>query len=191
MLRSDLRKQLRKRRQDLSAQLQERAGNMLADLLIHSPYIQQHLSADSRVALYLSNDGEISPSIFCQYLWHKGIATYLPKLDGETLLFAHYTENATWESNRFGIPEPIDKTPLSGLDMTLVLLPLVGFDPSGGRLGMGGGFYDKTFASRKEGLPPTLVGLAHSCQEVDMLPLADWDVPLDAIATENQLIRTS
>ena len=73
-----------------------------------------------------------------------------------------------------------------GADMKLVFMPLVGFDILGGRLGMGGGYYDKTFATRES----LLVGLAHDCQKVDSLPIESWDVPLDAIATDSLYIST-
>src|SRR5690606_40461575 len=65
-------------------------------------------------------------------------------------------------------------------------LPLVAFDARGNRLGMGGGFYDRTFARapRARTLRPRLVGLAHHFQQVASLPAEPWDIPLDAIATD-------
>lgn len=96
--------------------------------------------------------------------------------------------------NRFGIPEPRrSQRRLPPWLLQLVLMPLVGFDKRGGRLGMGGGFYDTTFAFKhqKMGARPTLIGLAHACQEVESLPLAHWDVPLNAIATDKHCFSTS
>ena len=66
-------------------------------------------------------------------------------------------------------------------------MPLVGFDPEGGRLGMGGGFYDRSLAYRNRHAycrKPALLGLAHECQKVDRLALASWDVPLEATVTD-------
>jgi 5-formyltetrahydrofolate cyclo-ligase len=73
-----------------------------------------------------------------------------------------------------------------------VLLPLVAFDPQGGRLGMGGGYYDRTFAflnGQKGGQKPKLIGLAHHFQQIPKLPIESWDVPLNAIVTDEQVIQ--
>ena len=92
------------------------------------------------------------------------------------------------QRNRFGIAEPrpnrARQRPLWALD--LLLLPLVGFDEQGGRLGMGGGFYDRSLAYRQRRthlLGPRLFGLAHECQKVACLPLASWDIPLHGVIT--------
>ncbi len=80
---------------------------------------------------------------------------------------------------------PLQQRLAGALD--LVLLPLVGFDEQGGRLGMGGGFYDRSLAylaRRKNGHKPTLIGLAHECQKVDRLALASWDIPLAGTVTD-------
>ncbi len=91
--------------------------------------------------------------------------------------------------NRFRIQEPRAnrKQQRKVWALDLVLLPLVGFDNAGGRLGMGGGFYDRSLAYlslRKKWHKPTLLGLAHECQKVDQLTLASWDVPLHATITD-------
>ena len=182
LTRVELRRHLRKARRALTDEQQQQAEQQLAQQLIQSLWFKQ-LNTRARVALYLSNDGEISPASSCQYPWQNQIDTFLPLLTGETLAFAHYHDGCDWQKNHFGILEPIDAQPLSGADMDLVLLPLVGFDKSGGRLGMGGGFYDKTFADKVAGHSPVLLGLAHECQEVPRLPIESWDVPLDGIIT--------
>ena len=91
--------------------------------------------------------------------------------------------------NRFRIAEPQDLPARQRKVWTLdlILLPLVGFDEQGGRLGMGGGFYDRSLAylhRRKNWHMPTLLGLAHECQRVDELAMASWDVPLQATVTD-------
>lgn len=185
--RKTLRSALRQKRQSLSSSQQETAANQLLEQLLKHPQSPLNkLKPNDKVALYLSNDGEISPHLICNWLWQQNIDTYLPCITGETLVFAHYHQASEWQNNRFGIAEPIDNSPLSGLDMTLVFMPLVGFDLSGGRLGMGGGFYDKTFANKAA----YLVGVAHDCQQVEELPIEVWDVPLNAIATDSMYIET-
>lgn len=187
-LRSTLRSQLRQNRNALTQAQQESAALNLFEQLkqnLDSPLTQ--LKANDKVALYLANDGEISPHHICNWLWQQNIDTYLPCINGETLVFAHYHDKCEWQKNQFNIAEPIDKKPLTGTEMQLVFMPLVGFDVLGGRLGMGGGYYDKTFASRKS----HLVGLAHECQKVESLPIESWDVPLDAIATDSLYLKTN
>jgi 5-formyltetrahydrofolate cyclo-ligase len=93
-------------------------------------------------------------------------------------------------SNRYGIPEP-DLAPESLLapdEMSLVLVPLLGFDAAGYRLGAGGGYYDRSFAFRlRRPPPPTLLGVGYACQEIGPLAPEPWDVPLDALASERGL----
>lgn len=91
--------------------------------------------------------------------------------------------------NGFGIPEPCPKAPrIWRRELDLVLLPLVAFDARGHRLGMGGGYYDRYFASRRLGTGgprPRLIGVAHAFQQVHPLEKQPWDVPLDGIITEH------
>jgi 5-formyltetrahydrofolate cyclo-ligase len=98
-----------------------------------------------------------------------------------------------WVKNRFGIDEPLINHQLQTRPwrLSLVLMPLVGCDPQGNRLGMGGGFYDRTFAYRrlrKNWTGPCLLGLAHRCQKVAMLPSAAWDIPVDGIVSDEEII---
>ena len=77
--------------------------------------------------------------------------------------------------------------------MDLLFLPLVAFDTHGNRMGMGGGFYDRSlaFLQQKNGLKkPVLAGLAHEIQKVEQLLTQNWDIPLDFVITEKQLYRT-
>ena len=96
--------------------------------------------------------------------------------------------------NRFGIPEPdlpaASRCPVLALD--LVLVPLVAFDEAGNRLGMGGGFYDRTFRYLRHRTcwrRPHLVGIAYDAQRVPAIDARRWDVPLDAVVTETALHR--
>ena len=100
--------------------------------------------------------------------------------------------NDKMQANNFGILEPKlnSQTTLAIDDFDFIFMPLVGFDKQGNRLGMGGGFYDRTlnriYQSEQR---PTLVGLAHDCQQVDKLPIEPWDVPIDLIVTPTQKIQ--
>jgi 5-formyltetrahydrofolate cyclo-ligase len=189
--RNELRKHLRLVRRSLPEPQQALAAEQIAKKLQSSPWLKKRLDssppANINIALYLSNDGEISPDVFCHYLWSLGVKVYLPIINGETLLFGLYNADTQWQQNQFEIDEPVDLNPLPPEQLHMVCLPLVGFDKTGGRLGMGGGFYDKTFA--KKAKHTVLVGLAHDCQQVTKLPIEHWDVPLDGIVTESQQIQ--
>lgn len=154
------------------------------------------------MALYLPNDGEIDVTPLLAWLRRRGARAYLPvlrPLSDNRLWFVHYHDATPMIANRFGIQEPqtrhgahrARRLPPWALD--LVLLPLVGFDEQGNRMGMGGGFYDRSFAfSRANSGPrPRLIGVAHDCQRVERLPIASWDVPLDAIVSDARIIRPS
>lgn len=191
--RQTLRKELRARRNALNPTQQEAAS---AWVLRHLMKLPQFLRAQ-HLALYIAADGELNPQPIAEQLWKMGKQVYLPVLhptQAGQLWFLEYTPDTQLKPNRFGIPEPDHRyerrLPAKLLD--LVLLPLVGFDRKGGRLGMGGGFYDRTFAFHKgKKTKPYLLGLAHACQEVEHLDLADWDIPLYAVVTDQALIKAS
>ena len=96
--------------------------------------------------------------------------------------------------NRYGIPEP--QCPRDELveaaEIELVLIPLLAFDRRGHRLGSGAGYYDRSFAFLREverPALPLLVGVAYAFQEVESIAPEAWDVPLDFVATEHELIE--
>ena len=146
-----------------------------------------------RIALFLSQDGEMSTKPLIQKLWHRAHQVYLPVvLESGLLKFALYLPDSELVANRFGIEEPVTR-PGDWLDpkmLDIVIMPLVGFDLQGHRLGMGGGFYDKTFAFKRHmKRKPTLIGWAHQCQQVESLPCQPWDVPMDALVTEQGIVE--
>jgi 5-formyltetrahydrofolate cyclo-ligase len=119
---------------------------------------------------------------------------YLPVLPrrGRVMRFGRIAGKTPMQRNRYGIPEPVDARPLRARQLDLLLMPLVGFDAQGYRLGMGGGYYDATLAfmrHRRWWRRPRLVGIAYECQRVETLPRDPWDMPLDAVLTEARLYR--
>lgn len=181
--RKALRRALRQRRRDLSRPRRVAAAKRLAALLVRRP---EFVSADN-VAVYLAADGEIDTQWVILQAWAAGKRVYLPVLQaGNRLRFAEYRRGARLLRNRFGIPEPVVKRFRAAKCLDLVLMPLVGFDAAGGRLGMGGGFYDRTFAFLREEARrrPALVGLAFDFQQVASLPVEPWDVPMAGVATD-------
>ncbi|MFX1712871.1 5-formyltetrahydrofolate cyclo-ligase [Stutzerimonas stutzeri] len=183
-----LRRKLRQTRRQLSPAQQRHAACRLYRQLSHHPLFRRA----RHIALYLPNDGEIDPRLLLRAAQRRGKATYLPVLNPwprTRMVFQRIEPGERLRRNRFGIFEPVIRTARQrrvwALD--LLLMPLVGFDGNGGRLGMGGGFYDRSLAyraRRKKSHKPTLLGLAHECQRVDRLPLESWDVPLLGTVTD-------
>ena len=88
----------------------------------------------------------------------------------------------------FGALEPADSRPTCALEQVeMLVVPGLAFDRSGGRLGRGGGYYDRALAS----VPvPFVCGLAYAAQIVDLVPTTELDVEMDAVATEQGVVRT-
>lgn len=183
-----LRQQKREQRKTLSPAQQQRHAEQLTAQLLTQPAFTE---AD-RIAAYLANDGEISPAKIIDQARRLGKKIYLPVLSspGNRLLFAPFEPNSLMCRNQFGIDEPNcpPEHHLTAEQMDLILLPLVAFDTQGNRLGMGGGFYDRSLANiRRHDSRTHLFGLAHEIQKTEQLEARDWDVPLDAVVTEADL----
>ncbi|NMZ50701.1 5-formyltetrahydrofolate cyclo-ligase [Pseudomonas poae] len=188
--RPQLRRMLRKARRALTPSEQRQAAQGLYRQLAQHPLFRRA----KHISLYLPTDGEIDPRLLLRAAQRRGKATYLPVLSAwprTKMVFQRVRPGETLRPNRFRILEPRvnarRQRKVWALD--LVLLPLVGFDDVGGRLGMGGGFYDRSLAylaRRKHWRKPTLLGLAHECQKVDRLAQACWDVPLAGTVTDRQ-----
>jgi 5-formyltetrahydrofolate cyclo-ligase len=177
-----LRSDLRRRRRDLPAGERIAAAQHLARHLLALPFAPD----SGYVAGYWAMDGEIA-----LHAWQLGLPSRcvycLPVLSGDRLRFAPWRPGDDLVPNRYGIPEPAlsSASLIDAEQMTLVVVPLVGFDARGQRLGMGGGWYDRTFAFRQERpAPPWLVGAAFAAQQIERLNAASWDVGLDAVCTE-------
>lgn len=181
--RRQLRLNLRENRRALPASQRIAAANTLADHLLALSFAPQ----SGYVAGYWAMDGEIALHAW-QLRLPRDCVYCLPVLcDDQLLRFAPWRPGDALASNRFGIPEP-DLSPASLLEadaMSLVVMPLVGFDERGNRLGMGGGWYDRSFAFRHErSAPPYLVGAGFAMQRVPPFEAEAWDVRLDAVCTE-------
>lgn len=141
-----------------------------------------------KIALYLKNDEEIDPKHIKNLLKKRGIDVYLPVLVGKHLKFAKIGKK--FKKNRFGINEPATSTLLNANQMNIIFMPLVGFDANKNRIGMGGGFYDRTLAFKKYQTKyrnPRLIGLAFDCQKVDKLKTQKWDTSLNTVITPTKV----
>jgi 5-formyltetrahydrofolate cyclo-ligase len=144
-----------------------------------------------KIAVYFAVNGEIGLTPVIDHALAQGKQIYLPNLDQKTLRFSPYDHAQKMRINRFKLPEPdvTDDEMLLPADLDLVLAPLVVFDANRNRIGMGGGFYDRSFAFRKEpgSHRPRLIGVAHELQKVAQLEPEDWDVRLDMIVTDQAI----
>jgi len=178
---------MRARRRALNPFAQKKAALQLAlRLLRQAPVLRAR-----RIALYLAHDGEIDPLRFAMLAHARGKQIFVPVLrhfPADHLLFTPWQRQARLRRNRFGIGEPAQGQRFRVQELDVVLMPLVGFDAAGGRLGMGGGFYDRTLAWKKRTptRPPVLIGLAHACQELPAMVAEPWDIPLQAIASDRR-----
>lgn len=188
-----LRKQLRAARRGLDLDAQRQAADgLLQQVLGFSDFMQS-----DRVAVYLANDGEIDSSAVIAWMQDNHRHCYLPVVRQEggrnSLLFAEIKKGTQLIDNQFGIAEPlVDEAELiAATELDLVLLPLVGFDDAGNRVGMGGGFYDTTFEFLKESGAerPVLAGIAHELQKVKRIDAERWDIPLKTVITDRQIYR--
>ncbi|MBD2811164.1 5-formyltetrahydrofolate cyclo-ligase [Xenorhabdus sp. Vera] len=182
-LRNSIRKKIRQLRQSVSPEKQLQLAQQATERIIAHPKVQQA----NKIALHLSFDGELDTRPLIQQLWQQNKQVYLPILhpfSQHHLLFLRYQADTPLIKNRFNIEEPSldvrQVLPIPELD--LMFIPLVAFDCTGQRLGMGGGFYDRTLAKwQQQNFYP--IGLAHDFQLVETLPSASWDIPLPEIIT--------
>jgi 5-formyltetrahydrofolate cyclo-ligase len=190
--RSSIRKFMRDQRGQLTNQQQLTAAKSLSQNILAQSWYQRA----QNIGIYIANDGEIDPIVIATKAMFRGKTCLLPSLHPVKkghLWFGDY--QGPMVNNQFGIAEPDPKRnkmlPANQLDV--VFMPLVAFDQNGGRLGMGGGFYDRTFEFLISSLhqKPKLVGLAHDFQQVETLPTEIWDVPMSAIITNKAVIQIS
>lgn len=185
--RAAIRQTIRHRRRALSVHEQHQAARLAARQMLSLPQVRQA----KHIALFLSFDGELDTTPLIHALWQANKTVCLPRLhpfSPGNLLFLRYDADTPLVKNRLKIMEPpLDVRrvlPLSQLDV--LVTPLVAFDDQGQRLGMGGGFYDRTLQNwQKYHFYP--VGLAHDCQRVSELPTEAWDIPLPAIVTPSRV----
>lgn len=186
--RGALRAELRLRRRRLSAPERMRAGVRVGEQL-------SSLWHGARLAGYWACDGELP--LHALPPTPPGADYCLPCLrEGGRLAFGAWSPGAALKPNRYGIPEPDlnEQQLLDPTELDVVLVPLVGFNRDGTRLGSGGGYYDRSFAFLNESprrRQPLLIGVAYDFQELPQLRAEAWDVPLDLIVTESEVIRRS
>lgn len=189
-----IRSAIRIQRQSLSAR-----NNRL-----HGLSVSRHLASlaifrkAKHVAAYLSVNGELDTTPLIDHLLREHKRLYLPVLHPfrhGRLLFCHWDGKRTLVRNRYGIREPrcTSRTLAPSVRrLDVIIMPLVAFDTSLNRIGMGGGYYDRTFGyarSFRTWKRPLLIGVAHGFQRVEKIEPSAWDVRLDCVVTEEGIQR--
>lgn len=183
----EIRKQLLAKRDQLSVSDKQQKSRQIISLIRESEVFK----AAQSVAFYHAIRGEANPAELEKNTREKQF--YLPIIsldESQGLQFAPINRNTKYRNNKFSIPEPIVESNklISAKTIDLVIMPLLGFDNQGNRLGMGGGYYDRCFAFKKTQVAkPALMGFAYDFQQVNSLTAEPWDIGLDMIATESLL----
>lgn len=194
--RASIRQLLRTKRKSLTISFQKTAAEALLLRLQNDIVVKEA----EHIALYLANNGELDLQPFIHWCWQQNKHIYLPVVHPFSkahLLFLRYDNNSTMVRNRYNIEEPkLDVRyikPIQQLD--IIFTPLVAFDNTGSRIGMGGGYYDRTLANWYENYvqdtqcSPSIIGLAHDCQQITEVPYEAWDIPLPRIITPTRTIE--
>ncbi len=185
-----LRKTARVARRRISPEYQQYAAQRACDFLqSDSVFVRsQHL------AFYVAFEGELNPEKMAQRAENLGKKSYLPLIsdcirswERTRLLFQPYRpSDDKLTPNKYGIPEPLysPQLTIAPAMLDLVIMPLVAFDSQFNRLGMGKGYYDRTFGGSLRWRRPRLLGVAYASQQLKKLDSNLLDVPLDGVLTE-------
>ncbi len=177
-----------------------RAQRVAAEAAILAALRRLHVFRPGRrVAAYLAMPGEVSLAGAITEALESGTEIYVPQLASRRrgrMRFVRLRPDCPLRPNAaaFGILEPAASSgewlPPRCLDV--ILVPLVGFDREGNRLGMGAGYYDRALRRRRDRdrawRRPRLVGIAFGCQETARIEPSPWDVALDVIVTETAIV---
>ena len=185
---------LRARIKEKRKQLSDESLNLLGNHILKN--IQGLISFEDheRISTYFSVNNEVDTSMLNNYLWGINKHLFLPRVKQGRLLFSSYSKDQELSLNNYGIPEPkhINEKSIEVEQFDLMFIPLVAFDSNCNRIGMGGGYYDKTLAFKKKSevnKKPLLIGLAYEFQKIDTIEKNTWDIPMDAIITEDKTYK--
>ncbi len=162
-----------------------------ADRLCRNLLKYRFITGAKRVGVYLPYRGEIDLFPWIQLAWRQGKALYLPVVGNkDELSFVRYTHKTPLKKNKFNILEPANKKQgVSIRKLDVILAPMVAFDVNGFRLGMGGGFYDRTlhYKAKHRYLKPAFVGVGYHWQLMSWASPEPWDIKLDVAITDKNV----
>ncbi len=177
----ELRTHFRRLRRSQSSAMQRRHALALAR---HAQEILKNYPKARNIAVYLEFDGEIGTQYLIQRLRRQGKKVFVPIIANSDMTFASLGVAGLQQANPLKSQQLApNRRRIAPAQLDLVFMPLVAFDASGVRLGMGGGFYDRCFSFKRYApmRKPGVAGVAHGCQQAGfgVLPREKWDLRLD------------
>ena len=140
------------------------------------------------IACYWPFNGEPDITPVCRQLMADGCRLALPVIadeNGRAMHFRAWSADTDLAENGYGILEPRHSEPVPVSSFDMLVIPLVGYDRQGNRLGMGAGYYDRCLETVRDLHPPLRVGVAYSLQEMDSAGSEKWDIPLHGVVNEH------
>lgn len=175
----------RNARKALSDDERARASATIADIVTRAPWFQRC----KNVACYIGTNYEVDTSAIIARAWRMKKRVFAPVLKNNLIMeFRELNAESTLESDRMGIYAPISGDTISPRELDVVITPLVAFDSSRNRIGMGGGYFDRTFSflrGREHLFHPKLIGVAFACQRVQQIVPNPWDIRLFSIVSDS------
>ena len=160
------------------------ASRRIAEQFLHSRYFL----ASNKIACYLSTWDEVDTSAIIERAWSAKKRVFLPVVSARgEMIFLETLPETEMTMNHFGLWQPVSGKPIDASKLDVVVTPLVAFDSERNRIGMGGGFFDRTFSflgNRSHWLRPKLIGIGFSCQRVEKIPSNPWDIRVFRIITD-------
>ena len=151
-------------------------------------HIMEIIRSGETVMVFTSKEREVNTKPLIMALFNRGNKVVVPIIVKEdcSLRLSYLRDFSALVPSTFGVPEPIgSEIPAAAQDIDTIILPMLGFDRKGGRIGYGAGYYDR-FLSKNPDLRK--IGIAFACQEVDSLPVDENDIPMDAVITEDGIV---
>jgi 5-formyltetrahydrofolate cyclo-ligase len=184
-MQNEIRKQCQSARRKMSSEERDIASGKIAETVIHSSWFQRCRT----VACYLPMSVEVDTRRIIARAWRMKKRIFAPVTEkNDAMTFRHMSVGTPLYQNNFGLYEPGDEEIIDPRELDIVITPLVAFDSQNHRIGMGGGYFDRTFSFlryRNAYLRPKLIGVAFACQEVEKIPANPWDIPLFGVITED------
>jgi 5-formyltetrahydrofolate cyclo-ligase len=140
------------------------------------------------VMVYTSKEKEVNTSSLITTLFERRNPVIVPIIVKEdlSLRLSYLRDFSVLVPSTFGVPEPIgNEIPATGENVDTIILPMLGFDRTGRRMGYGAGYYDRFLAKNPH---VRKIGIAFACQEYDNLPADEYDIPMDSIITEEGIV---
>jgi 5-formyltetrahydrofolate cyclo-ligase len=181
----NLRTDARKARRSMTARERARASRQITDRFLNSRYFM----ASDTIGCYVSSWDEVDTSAIIERAWCAKKRIFLPVTGARRIMrFRETLPETELAVNDFGLWEPVSGSSIDVSELDVVVTPLLAFDSQRNRIGMGGGFFDSTFAflrDRRNWLRPKLIGIAFECQRVPEIVPNPWDIPVFRVYTES------